>query len=89
MSLYTRTSRTSRHTDRPFNAGQRRRCDDAVLGKQGLVVNHYGSDHAAKAARGAVYMAFGRHARALDQADFQDREPWELPTGAPEAGLAE
>ena len=85
MFVYTRTRQTSRHTDRPFNAGQRRRCGDAVLGKRGLVVNHYGCEHAAKAARGAVYLEFGRHGAALDQADFVDREPWQNSARAPGA----
>ena len=82
---YPRSSRTGK----PTNPGLRCRCSDTVLGKQGLVVNPYGSEHAAKAARGAVHMEFGRHARALDQADFEDRKPWEIPALAPEAGLAE
>ena len=89
MTHTTFSTSNSSRTDKPFNPAQRRHSDDAILGKQGLVVHLYGSEHAAKAARGAVYMAFGRHARALDQADFQDREPWELPTRTPEAGLAE
>ena len=66
-------ARNSRRSDKPSKSGSRR------------VVNPYGSDHAAKAARGAVYMAFGGHARALGQADFQDRKPWEVPTRAPGA----
>ncbi len=36
-------------------------------------------------ARAAVHMAFGHHARALDQADFIDREPWQNPVRAPGA----
>lgn len=32
--------------------------------------------------------AFGRHAGALDQGDFEDRKPWEVPALAPEAGFA-
>ena len=40
-------------------------------------------------ARAAVHLAFGRHAWALDQGDFSDREPWQMPARAPEAGLAE
>ena len=39
-------------------------------------------------ARAAVHMAFGRHARALDQADFVDRLPSESPARTPEAGFA-
>jgi len=57
------------------NSDQRRR----------YIVNPYGSEHAAKAERGAVHLVFGRHARALDQVDFQDREPWEIPPRAPGA----
>ncbi len=89
MPVYTRTPRNSSRADRPLNTKHRDRDDDTVLGKQGLVVNPYGSEHATKTARAAVHMAFGRHARALDQADFQDREPWQMPARAPEAGLAE
>ena len=40
-------------------------------------------------ARQATIAAFGRNARALDQGDFQDRKPWEVPALAPEAGFAE
>ena len=36
-------------------------------------------------ARAAVHMAFGRHAGALDQGDFQDRKPWEMPMRSPTA----
>ena len=39
-------------------------------------------------ARAAVHMTFGRHAGALDQGDFEDRKPWEVPALAPEAGFA-
>ena len=78
------TSNSSR-TDKPFNPAQRRHSDDAILGKQGLVVHPYGSEHAAKAARGAVYLEFGRHGAALDQADFVDREPWQNSARAPGA----
>ena len=38
-------------------------------------------------ARAAVHMEFGRHARALDQADFIDRQPGEFPRPAPEARI--
>ena len=59
------------------NTDQRRR----------YVVNPYGSDHAAKAARAAVRMAFGRHAGAIDQADFIDRKPDATATPSPEARI--
>ncbi len=36
-------------------------------------------------AREAVIAEFGRHAWALDQADFEDRKPWQMPTRSPEA----
>ena len=85
MSLYTRTPRNSSHADHPFNAGQRRRCGDTVLGQQRLVVNSYGSDHAAKAARAATIDAFGRHAWALDHGDFVDRPPNATSVPSPEA----
>ncbi len=52
-----------------------RRDDDFALGIQGLVVNPYGCEHAAKVARATVFAEFGRHARALDQVDFVDRLP--------------
>ena len=40
-------------------------------------------------ARAATIAAFGRHAWALDHDDFRDRQPWQIPARAPEAGLAE
>ena len=40
-------------------------------------------------ARAAVFAEFGRAAFALDQGDFEDRKPWEIPAIAPEAGLTE
>ncbi len=36
-------------------------------------------------ARAAVFAEFGRHARSLDQGDFLDRRPGEMPTASPEA----
>ena len=45
--------------------------------------------HRADFARGAVFAEFGRAAFAIDQDDFQDRQPWEVPALAPEAGLVE
>ncbi len=87
MTHTTFSTSNSSRTDKPFNPAQRRHSDDAILGKQGLVVHLYGSDHAAKAARGAVYLAFGRHARALHQTNFVDREPWQNSARAPEARL--
>ena len=67
MTVYTCPPRNSSRTDKPFNPGQRRRS----------VVNSFGSEHAAKAARAAVFVEFGRHAFALDHADFVDRKPAE------------
>ena len=66
---------TASRANRPFNPEHRDRDDDPALGKQGLVVNPYGSEHAAKTARATVHTVFGRHARALDQANFVDRLP--------------
>ncbi len=87
MTHTTFSTSNSSRTDKPFNPAQRRHSDDAILGKQGLVVHLYGSDHAAKAARGAVYLEFGCHGAALDQADFVDRKPWQNSARAPEARL--
>ena len=36
-------------------------------------------------ARQATIDAFGRYAGALDQGDFEDRKPWEVPARAPGA----
>ncbi len=44
-----------------------------------------GRHHRANFARAAVISEFGRHARALDQGDFEDRKPWERPVRSPEA----
>ena len=44
-----------------------------------------GRRHRAGFARAAVFEEFGRHAWALDQADFQDRKPWEMPNSSPDA----
>ena len=78
MTLYTPHARLSSRADRPSNSD--RRGDDFALGKQGLVVNPYGSAHAANAARAAVYAEFGRAGAALHQGDFVDRKPWQMPT---------
>ena len=48
-----------------------------------------GQRHCATFARAAVFAEFGRAAFAIDQGDFEDRKPWEVPALAPEAGLAE
>ncbi len=74
MSHITTTTPKSSPADGPSSPGQPRR-----------VINPHGSDHAAKAARGAVYLEFGRHGAALDQADFVDREPWQNSAPSPEA----
>ncbi len=87
MTLYTLRAALSSRADLPSNSADDRRDGGSNLGKQGLVVNRYGSDHAAKAARGAVYLEFGRHGAALDQADFVDRKPWQNSARAPEARL--
>ena len=63
----------------PSKSGDDRHGDDLALGRQRPIVNSYGSEHAAKAARGAVHMEFGRHARAISQGDFADRKPWQMP----------
>ena len=39
---------------------------------------HHDRRHRADFARQAVIAAFGRHARALDQADFIDRQPGDV-----------
>ena len=44
-----------------------------------------GCRHRAEFARQATIAAFGRHARALDQANFVDRQPGTLPRPSPEA----
>ena len=45
-----------------------------------------GRRHRADFARQATIDAFGwRYARALDQGDFMDREPWQMPMRSPEA----
>ncbi len=41
--------------------------------------------HRADFARAAVFAAFGRHAFAIDQADFEDRKPWQMPVRSPDA----
>ena len=43
--------------------------------KQAPLPAHSNRRVRASFARAAVHMAFGRHARALDQADFVDRQP--------------
>ncbi len=50
--------------------------------------NHSNRRVRASFARAAVHMAFGRHDRALDQGDFIDRLPGDLPTPSPEARFA-
>ena len=44
--------------------------------------------HRASLARAAVFSEFGRHGWALDQADFEDRKPWQLPVPSPDARFA-
>ncbi len=39
-------------------------------------------------ARATVFAEFGRHARSLDQADFEDRKPWQLLMPSPDARFA-
>ena len=68
MLHITPTLRASSPSGNPSKSGGDRR----------KVINPYGSAHAAKAARAAVHMAFGRHAWALDQGNFIDRKPWML-----------
>ena len=36
-------------------------------------------------ARAAVHMAFGRNAKALDQVNFEDRKPLQMPMRSPTA----
>ena len=80
MTFYTSPSPRASRADLPSNSGGDRHGDDFALGKQGLVVNPYGSAHAANAARAAVYAEFGRAGAALHQGDFVDRKPWQMPT---------
>ena len=44
-----------------------------------------GPRHRADFARQATIAEFGRHAWALDHADFVDRKPWVMPVRSPEA----
>ena len=44
-----------------------------------------GQRHRANFARGAVFTEFGRNAFAIDQGDFTDREPWQMPMRSPTA----
>ena len=44
-----------------------------------------GQRHRASFARAAVFTEFGRHGWALDQADFADRQPGDMPAASPEA----
>ncbi len=44
--------------------------------------------HCADFARAAVFAEFGHHARSLDQADFEDRKPWQLLVSSPDARFA-
>ena len=69
----------------PNLSSRRHLYDDTALGEQGLVVNPYGSEHTANAARAMVHAVFGRHGKALDQANFQDRQPGTLSSPSPEA----
>ncbi len=46
------------------------------------------TDTRANFARAAVFAEFGRHARALDQADFVDRMPGDPVHPSPDARLA-
>ena len=78
MTFYTISARETSRADRPLNPEHRDRDDGPTLGKQGLVVNPPGCEHAAKAARAAVFVEFGPHAFAIDHTDFVDRRPWEL-----------
>ena len=44
-----------------------------------------GQRHNANFARGAVFAEFGRAAFAIDQGDFEDRKPWQMPMRSPSA----
>ena len=77
MISTTSHPRFSSCADFPSNSAGDRHGDDLALGRQRPIVNSYGCEHAAKAARGAVFAEFGRNAFALDQADFIDRKPAE------------
>ena len=46
-----------------------------------------GRRHRANFARGAVFAEFGHNAFAIDQGDFEDRKPWQMPMRSPEARL--
>ncbi len=47
-----------------------------------------GRRHRANFARAAVFAEFGRNAFAIDQADFEDRLPGDMPAASPEARFA-
>ena len=79
MTLYTPRARLSSRTDLPSNSAGDRHGDDLALGKQGVVVHPHGCEHVAKAERSIVFLEFGRRGAALDQADFVDRKPWQMP----------
>ena len=49
---------------------------------------HAGRRHRANFARAAVFAEFGRNAFAIDQADFEDRLPGDMPAASPEARFA-
>ena len=55
--------------------------------KQTPLPAHSNRRFRASFARAAVHLAFGRHAWALDQADFIDRQPGEMPVPSPEARI--
>ena len=44
-----------------------------------------GRRHRANFARAAVFAEFGAHAWSIDQGDFQDRKPWQIPMRSPTA----
>ena len=52
------------------------------------IAQHLAGDAVANFARAAVFAEFGRHARALDQANFVDRMPGDPAHSSPDARLA-
>ncbi len=55
--------------------------------KQTPLPTHSNRRHRASFARAAVFAEFGRTAYALDQSNFVDRSPDEMPVPSPEARL--
>ena len=83
MTFYPTTTRDASRVDPPDNW-------ISIGGAAEDVLRQVAERRARRArfAREAVNAAFRRHARALDQADFIDRLPREMPAASPEARFA-